>query len=174
MVLPIAVFTRNKALNNLLLLWSLGAVMALVVNTAQANFEIFSKTFGFYFFPHLLEFGIPIMMFKLGLAKKDPKCILSTILITLGMVVAVHLANVGLNSYFIANNITNPSGAVVQVNYMYTIVPENPLLALFRSIIDADFWYMMLTLPIIVIYLAAVYAPQLIAAIRKKKEEKAA
>jgi riboflavin transporter FmnP len=61
MVLPIAVFTRNKALHNLLLLWSLGAVMALVVNTAQANFEIFSKTFGFYFFPHLLEFGIPIM-----------------------------------------------------------------------------------------------------------------
>lgn len=35
LVLPVAVFTT---LGNLLLLWLLGAVMALVVNTAQANF----------------------------------------------------------------------------------------------------------------------------------------
>ena len=50
LVLPVAVFTRSKVLGNLLLLWSLGAVMALVVNTAQANFEICSATFAFYFF----------------------------------------------------------------------------------------------------------------------------
>ena len=71
MVLPIAVFTRNKHLNNLLLLWSLGAILALVVNSAQANYEIFSWTFVIYYFPHVLEFGIPILMFKLNLAKKD-------------------------------------------------------------------------------------------------------
>ena len=49
MVLPVAVFTRSKVLSNLLLLWSLGAVMALVVNTAQADFDVFSPTFFFYF-----------------------------------------------------------------------------------------------------------------------------
>ena len=50
LVLPFAVFFRNKTASNLLLLWSLGAIMALVVNTAQANFEICSATFFFYFF----------------------------------------------------------------------------------------------------------------------------
>ena len=34
MVLPIAVFTRSKTLSNLLLVWSLGALAALVVNSA--------------------------------------------------------------------------------------------------------------------------------------------
>jgi len=71
LVLPFAVFTRNKTLGNLLLLWSLGALAAVVVNTAQADFEVFSATFCFYFFPHVLEFGIPILLFKLGLVEKD-------------------------------------------------------------------------------------------------------
>ena len=48
MVLPFAVFTRSRTLNNLLLLWGLGALMALVINHAQAHFEVFSWTFFFY------------------------------------------------------------------------------------------------------------------------------
>ena len=32
MMLPIAVFTRNKTIGNLLLVWSLGALVALVLN----------------------------------------------------------------------------------------------------------------------------------------------
>ena len=47
LVLPFAVFTKNKVLNNLLLLWALGAVFALVVNMAQAEYEVFSWTFFF-------------------------------------------------------------------------------------------------------------------------------
>ena len=82
MMLPIAVFTKNKTINNLLLLWSLGALLALVVNSAQADYEIFSLTFAFYYFPHVLEFGIPILMFSLKLVKKDLRCIASTIGIT--------------------------------------------------------------------------------------------
>ena len=42
MLLPFAVITRNKVINNLLLLWCLGALIALVLNQAQANYEIFS------------------------------------------------------------------------------------------------------------------------------------
>ncbi len=61
-VLPIAVFTQSRVLNNLLLLWSFGSFSALIVNTAQANFEIFSLTFAFYYFPHTLEVGIPLLM----------------------------------------------------------------------------------------------------------------
>lgn len=169
LVLPIAVFTRSKVLGNLLLLWSLGAVMALVVNTAQADFEIFSATFAFYFFPHLLEFGIPILLVALGLVKMDIKCIGSTLLITLGTLIVVHLANVGLNSYFAANEILNPAGDLAQVNYMYTIKPENPVLALFWSLIPYPFWYMLPVVVIVLVYLLLVYSKQLAALFTKNK-----
>ncbi|MBQ8768489.1 MAG: YwaF family protein [Oscillospiraceae bacterium] len=169
MVLPVAVVTRSKVLSNLLLLWSLGAVMALVVNTAQANFEILSPTFFFYFFPHLLEFGIPILLFRLGLVEKDIKCIVSTLLITLCVFTLIHFANVALNSYFVANQILNPAGEVIQVNYMYSIKPENPVLALFWSLIPAAYWYMLPVMLIVLIYLAAVYAKQIIRYFKAKK-----
>ncbi|MBQ7817911.1 MAG: YwaF family protein [Oscillospiraceae bacterium] len=169
MALPFAVFTRSKVLSNLLLLWSLGAVMALVVNTAQANFEILSPTFFFYFFPHLLEFGIPILLFRLGLVEKDVKCILSTLLITLCVFTLIHFANVALNSYFVAHQVLNPAGEVIQVNYMYSIKPENPVLALFWSLIPAAFWYMLPVMLIVMIYLAAVYAKQIVCYFKAKK-----
>lgn len=168
LVLPVAVFTRSKVLGNLLLLWSLGAIMALVVNTAQANFEILSATFFFYFFPHLLEFGIPILLFALGLVKKDIKCIGSTLLITLCVLILVHFANMALNSYFAAHQILNPSGALVQVNYMYTIKPENPVLGLFWSLIPYPFWYMLPVVLIILVYLGFVYLKQISACLKKE------
>lgn len=173
MVLPVAVFTRSKVLGNLLLLWSLGAVMALVVNTAQANFEIFSATFAFYFFPHLLEFGIPILLIALGLVKKDMKCIGSTLLITLGVLILIHFANVALNSYFAANQMLNPSGTLIQVNYMYTLQPENPVMALFWTWIPYPFWYMMPVVLIVLVYLGFVYLKQIIACFKKKAVVKA-
>ena len=110
LVLPFAVFTRNKTLNNLLLLWALGALVALVVNTAQANFILFSPTFCFYFFPHLLEFGIPVLMFRLGLVKKDFRCIATTLPITFIVYTLIHFANLALNRYLAAHHVTNPSG----------------------------------------------------------------
>lgn len=168
LVLPVAVFTRSKILGNLLLLWSLGAIMALVVNTAQANFEILSATFFFYFFPHLLEFGIPILLFALGLVKKDIKCIGYTLLITLCVLILVHFANVSLNNYFAANQIQNPSGALIQVNYMYTVKPENPVLALCWSLIPYPFWYMMPVVLIVLVYLCLVYLKEIIACFKTK------
>ena len=168
MVLPVAVFTRSKVLSNLLLLWSLGAVMALVVNTAQADFDVFSRAFFFYFFPHLLEFGIPILLFRLGLVEKDVKCIVSTVLITLCVYTLIHFANVLLNNYFATNEICNPSGAIVQVNYMYSIRPENPLLALFWSWFPHPYAYMLPVVLIVLIYLGLVYLKQIIAGFKKK------
>lgn len=168
LVLPFAVFTRSKVLSNLLLLWSLGAVMALVVNTAQADFELLSPTFFFYFFPHLLEFGIPILLFRLGLVEKDVKCIVSTLLITLCVYTLIHLGNVALNRYFVTNEICNPSGAIVQVNYMYSIRPENPVLALFWAWLPRPYVYMLPVVLIVLIYLGFVYLKQIITCFKKK------
>ncbi len=153
--LPIAVFTRSQKLANLLLLWSLGAIMAIVVNTAQADYNLLSWTFAFYFFPHTMQFGIPILMFRLGLVRKDLRCISSTLLITAVTYTFVHLCNLLINARMAA------IGSAIRVNYMYSITPENPVLALFYRLIPHPYWYMFLILPIIAVYLGLVYIPEL-------------
>lgn len=169
LVLPFAVFTKNKVLSNLLLLWALGAVFALVVNTAQAEYEIFSWTFFFYYFPHTLEIGVPILTFALKRTEKDLKCIFWTVGITLGALVVIHFINLGINRYCVANNVLDWAGKVVQVNYMYTLRPENPLLQLFYNLIPYEFWYLLLCIPIVLVYLALVYLPEIIKAVKARK-----
>lgn len=168
MVLPIAVLTRNKVLNNLLLLWCIGAFFALAVNFAQTDYEIFSWTFFFYYFPHVLELGIPILMFVLKLTQKDVKCILSTLAITIVSYTAIHFVNVGINAYTVANNITDYAGEIIQVNYMYSIHPENPVLDLFYAIIPASYWYMYLSFIVVTIYLGIVYLKDIILFFKEK------
>ena len=169
LVLPFAVFTKNKVLNNLILLWALGAVFALVVNTAQANYEIFSWTFFFYYFPHTMEISVPLLMFLLKRTKKDLKCILWTVLITLGALIIIHFINLGINHYCVVNNVLDWAGNVVQVNYMYTLRPENPLLQIFYNLVPCKFWYMLLCIPIVLVYLSLVYLPEIIKAVKARK-----
>lgn len=168
LLLPIVVFTRNKTLGNLLLVWCLGALAALVVNFAQAEYELLSWTFVFYFFPHVLEFGIPVLLFALGLVEKHPKYILSTLAITMAIYTGVHLCNLGLNSYLETNRVLDYAGELIRVNYMYSIVPENPLLALFKQVIPYDYWYMYMIVPILAVYLTIVYLPQILQKNREK------
>ncbi len=158
LLLPIAVFSRNKTISNLLLVWSLGALAALVMNQAVAQAQVLDPVFCFFYFPHALEFGIPILMFKLGLVKKDPKCIVSTVGITMGVYTLIHFFNKALN----AAQLLDLNGEVIKVNYMYSIDPENPLLALFYKVIPFEYWYMYMIVPILVVYLLIVYAPQLL------------
>ena len=174
LVLPFAVFTKNKVLNNLLLLWALGAVLALVVNTAQAEYEIFSWTFFFYYIPHTLEVGIPALMFLLKRTKKDLKCIPWTILITLGALVVIHFINLGINRYCVDNNIVDWKGDIVRVNYMYTIYPENPILQIFYDLIPVELLYMTLCIPVVIAYLLPVYTSEIVRAVKKYKQKKLA
>jgi uncharacterized membrane protein YwaF len=169
MALPVAVFTRSKTVNNLLLVWSLGALAALVMNTDMADATLLSGPFCFYYFPHVLEFGIPILMFKLGLAKKDAACIGSTLAITMGSYTLIHLLNLLINSYCAAHGILDSAGEILTVNYMFSISPSNPLLALFYTVIPYEYWYMYMIVPIVALYLLILYAPQLKARFDRKK-----
>jgi len=157
MILPVAVLTRNKTLGNLLLVWCLGALVALVANFEMVEAELFGERFNFYFFPHVFEFGIPVLLFKLGLIKKDPACIRSTLTITMSAYTLVHLCNLVINRWceYVGNGI--------QVNYMFSLEPTNPLTALFYRVIPFDYWHMYMVLPIVGIYLLLVYAPELAA-----------
>ena len=170
MVLPVAVFSRNKVLNNLLLLWSLGALIALVLNNAVAEAEIRSWTFVFYYFPHVLEFGIPVLMFLLKLVKKDVKCIATTLGITMVAYTGIHFINLWINAYTAANNIVDLAGNVIKVNYMYSIYPDNPVLTLFYQVIPHAYWYMYLAVAVITVYLVCIYLPDIIKIVEKKKK----
>ena len=157
LVLPLAVITRNKKLCNLLLLWCLGALVALVANFEMVNTELFGEVFNFYFFPHVFEFGIPVLLFKLKLAEKDPECISSTISITMLIYTFVHLCNLAINHYCAS------IGSGLRVNYMFSLDATNPLTALFYKVIPYDYWHMYMVIPIVGVYLLAVYAPELAA-----------
>ena len=170
-LLPITVFTKSKVLGNLLLLWALGALAAIIVNNAQANYEIFSWTFFFYYVPHTLEFGITVLLFALGLIKLDAKCIVSTIILTMLIYTLVHFINLGVNAYCIKNEIVDYAGNIIQVNYMYSLVPENPIFALFYQILPYKYWYLYMSIPIIALYLGAIYLGNgLYKKIKAKKE----
>lgn len=166
MALPFAVLTRNKTVCNLLLVWSLGALIALVLNFAMVNVELLSDDFAVYYFPHIMEFGIPILLFKLGLAKKDPKCIVSTVSISMAAYTLAHFVNTFINN----GNFLDSDGDKVFINYMFSVnSQENALTAFFYQIIPVEYWYMYMAVPVLVIYLCIVYLPQFLAA-RKARQ----
>lgn len=168
-LLPIVVFTRSKVLGNLLLVWCLGALAALIMNQQMTEEVLFDWPFNFFYFPHVLEFGIPIILFKLGFIKKDYRCIGSTLVLTMVIYTLIHFANVLINGYCMTNGISYNGTDIVQVNYMFSMEPTNPLLALFYQIIPCEYWYMYMVVPIVAVYLLVVYAPQIIGDLRKRQ-----
>lgn len=163
MLLPVAVLTRSRRLGNLLLVWCLGALVALIANFEMAEAKLFGESFVFYYFPHVFEFGIPVLMLKLGLVRKDPACIGSTLTITMVIYTLVHLCNVVINHFCAL------AGNGIRVNYMFSIDPSNPLLALFHRLIPHAYWHMYPVIPIVAVYLLAVYAPEISARRRQKR-----
>lgn len=179
-LLPFAVLTRKKWACNLLLLWSLGAYIALILNYGMTNAEIFSWTFFFYYFPHTLEAGIPILLFALGLVDRDYKTIKSTLIITFVSYTVIHFINLAVNSA----GIVGPDGEKVVVNYMFSLSPDNPFLQLLWNLwaamtsflpfaIGPQYFYMLLAVPVILLYLVWWYLPELLDAHKKKKLIKA-
>jgi len=157
MILPFAVFFKSRVLSNLLLLWSLGSFFALVLNYSVANAEIFGAVFCFYYFPHVFECIIPLLLFILGHVRLDPRCIVSTLVITVAVFTVIYPINRLINSHCAEHGIVNGAGEIIQVNYMFSAYPDNPLLELFYSVIPQPYWYLYLAIPIIALYLGGIY-----------------
>jgi hypothetical protein len=68
-----------------------------------------------------------------------------------------------------ANALTNPSGEIIQVNYMYSLFAPVPLMQAMYNLIPHSYWYMYVVVPFVVIYLGVVYLPEIIAAIKSRK-----
>ncbi len=172
MVLPFAVLSRKKVLTNLTLLWSLGAACAIILNQGMAEADVFDHVFAFYFFPHVFEMSVPILLFALKLTKLEPKCYFSTVGITLGSYTLIHFINLAVNNYAIANNITYGGDAPITVNYMYSIFHDhNPALQFFYNLLPYEFWYMLpAAIVISTAYLGLIYGGYIL--VQKKKNKK--
>ncbi|MDD6199846.1 MAG: YwaF family protein [Firmicutes bacterium] len=160
LLLPVLVFTRSQLIGNLLMAWGLGAAAALVYNVGVADAPVFGITFNLYYFPHVLECGIPWVMIALGKVRKDPRFIPSTVGITVSAYTLVYFVNVVLERAF---------GGAVYCNYMYSLWPTTSLAQHFWDLLPCRYWYMYLALPILTLFLAAVYAPQLARSRRLRK-----
>ena len=160
-LIPIVLITKNKYIANLLVLWSVGALIALIFNHEASNFILFTPTFLQYYLSHTFEFGIPILIFALKIIPLDRKTIPYTILITLIIYTVVHLINLSLNRYILINDIKDNNGNLIQVNYMFSIYPSNPGLQFLYNIIPAPYFYLLLMLPIFLIYLLIIYFPSI-------------
>ncbi len=169
MMLPVTVLTRNRYMGNLLLVWCLGSLLALIINHASAHFIIPSAAFFIYYIPHVFEFGVVIYLFKFGYVKKDYKCIPVTVLATVVIYTLVHLINVALTGYVEANQIVDYAGELLTFNYMFSMTPDNPVLALFWKVIPHEYWYMYMAVIVLVVYLVVLYLPQILRAAREKK-----
>lgn len=171
-LLPIAVITRNRYVGNLLLVWCLGSILALVFTDAQAGYEILSPAFFIYYVPHVFEFAVTIYLFAFGYVKKDYKCIPMTVGLTVGIYTVVHFINLALNHYCAVNNVVDSAGNVLTFNYMFSMEPTTSISFLFWNIIPYTYWYMYGAVVILVVYLVVMYLPQMIKTAKDRKISK--
>ena len=160
-LLPYAVLTRSKRICNLLLIWSVGSIMALVFNADMANVELLSFEFVLFFTMHMFGVGIPILLFELGLVERDTHTVKPTLIATISVYTVVHWVNLAINS---ANKWSAKDG----VNYMSTLAPSNSLLRFFYLVIPAEYWYMVLVLPLLLVYILYWYLPEILDNRRRK------
>ena len=106
-----------------------------------------------------LRLFITILCVVFKIIRLDYKTIPYTLLITFIIYTFIHIINVCLNQYFINNNILDWAGNIIQVNYMFSFIPDNPVLELFYNIIPYKYFYMLLVFPVIIFYLACIYIP---------------
>ena len=162
LLVPIAVLTKSKVLSHITLVWSLGAMLVLIVNTGQAHYEMFSEAFWVFLLCHAADVTVPALLFLSGLVKFDIKKSPAVIGTTMAIYTCVHFANLAINSYLLKSAAAVSTYArarkIPQVNYMYSLGDEgNAVFALFRKIIPLDYWHMYLITPIMAGFLFAVH-----------------
>ncbi len=159
LLIPFAVLTKNKVLSHLTLVWSLGAMLVLIVNTGQAYYQMFSEAFWVFVCCHTVDVTVPALLFTTGLVEFNIKKAPAVIGTTMAAYTGVHFINLGINKYLASvAAATRTRAAVKQVNYMYSLGDEgNAAFALFKKIIPFDYWHMYLIAPIIAAFLFAVH-----------------
>ena len=143
-LLPFLVVTNNKVLGNVMPIMAVGAFGASILNFG-CDYSIFSFDFFFYYFPHLMEAFIPWLLVLFGKIKPELKYIWKSVFLIFVFYNFAYIINLIIIKYTDATP-----------NYMFCIRPENKILEILWNICPYEYWYMYLTLPIIIV-LCCVY-----------------
>ena len=148
-LIPIAVWTKNRALQNFcFFLGPLGALMALIMpSTGFSGYSLLlPRMIGFYF-THYMVFIESIAIASFGLFRPRFKEIPLTLLTTVVVSFTV----------FLFNMLLRKTGICPKVNYFFSVETEgNPVLDLFNSWIPVPYLYLMPALVVIGIYMSIV------------------
>ena len=157
---PILTLTKNRFLGNLIPLFGVGSAISMIANTVQAEYTVFSFVFLFHFLSHTMGWCIPLLLFSLGMVEAHPKYILPCVGTTFGIYTVSHFVNLGVNEILRMQNVVDSTGELYQVNYMFSLHDAgNPVLALFRSWIPYEYFYMLAALPIVALAFTAMNIP---------------
>lgn len=152
--LPIALLSRRQMLKNMLPVFALGALSAVICNQGMADAKLGSWVFIMYYVPHVMEFCIPLVMLLTRRILLLPRLILPVALCMLALAAGVHGCNEVINTYLI-----DPETADF-VNYMYTCDPEGfPILTDLWELNPRKFWYLMPLLPVIALFQLLINLP---------------
>ena len=157
-LLPIAVLTRAKRLSNLLIAWSFASMVELLFNAEMDGANIFTVEFLVFFMIHVIGAGVPIVLFELGLVKRDHKYMKDIMIITVSTYTLIHIINAIIYS---------TTGSLV--NYMSTNAPTSAILTFFYGVLPLSYWYMILVLPLFFLYVAYWFLPEILDDYRKNK-----
>ena len=155
LLLPAAVFTGNRRLNNVLLLWAFGSFCAILLNPLETAWSPSDTEFWMFYVPHAVEAAIPPLVFALGLAEKDPRCIPFTVGCTFAAYTFSHVCNLLVNGFYAK------TGSEYRVNYMFAERPENPVLDACWKVLPHRYWYALVMLPFVILLLVILYLPEI-------------
>lgn len=144
-LLPFAIKTRDSRLCTTLSVWSIGALIAILINDEGIAYQFMGLKFAIYYFPHVVEFAVPILFLLLKRFKTKKSDISFAMVLTL-LVYSIA---------YIASEIITACG--VPVNYLFTMGSTNFITDFFYNIIPYKYFYMFLTAPIIACLYYLVY-----------------
>ena len=162
-MLPFVIMFRNKKLGNMLVLWSVGAIMAMIFNLTEVNYTTDNLNLWIYFISHLVQATLPLTIVLLKIIDYDYRTIPSTLIITFCAYSVCHLINMELNDYYFLIDDNRV------INYMFSYTHENnPVLMFFYSFLPYPYLYMLPCIPVLFIFECIRYSPQIIKALKNK------
>ena len=161
MLIPVLVLIpKRNLLGNYLIAGSLGALLALTLRPAHSyDWPLFSLGFCCYFFGHMAEFLIPLLLFALKKVEVKPIYMISSFII----VVALYTL-----SYLVGHNVNVAFG--LDTNYFFSEYPTNPVLQAFWNICPYSYWYMYLAFPLFAVVYLLFCIPYFVKRHKMKKE----
>lgn len=163
LLLPVAVLTGNRALNNILLLWSVGSFCAILLNPLETAWAPAETEFWMFYAPHAVEAAVPWLSLALGRFRRDPRYIPAAVVSTAAAYTFSHLCNRMINGHYAR------IGSAARVNYMFAEFPENPVLDACWRVIPAPYWYGFVLVPFVLLLLMLIDLPEIVRKIQGRR-----